>query len=379
MATTRREFIKQTATGTVALGAGSLFPGIAALAGQDAKAAKKLRLLILGGTGFLGPHTVRAALARGHEMTLFNRGKTNPHLFPELEKLKGDRKDNLKALENRKWDAVIDTSGYVPRLVKMSADLLAGGVKQYIFISSISVFNDFTKVGIDESDPVGTMEDETVEEITGETYGPLKALCEQAAEKALPKRVANIRPGLIVGPDDRSDRFTYWPVRIDRGGEVLAPGTPGDAIQFIDVRDLGEWIIHCIERNIVGVFNATSPAGERNMGGLLEACKRESKSDARLTWADHEFLEAQKVAPWTDMPVWLPPVDEYKGFGMVSTKKAYANGLKHRPMAETIRDTLKWFKSQSAERQEKIRSGIKPDREKEVLKAWHEKQKAGGQ
>ncbi len=363
----RRDFLRLAAAGGALIGSGALWTGC----GDRNGPRRRLRLLILGGTGFLGPHTVKAALARGHQMTLFNRGRTNPHLFPDLEKLRGDRDGDLTALEGRDWDAVIDTSGYVPRIVKMSAELLAPHVRQYVFISSISVYAAFPIEGIDETSPVGTLEDETVEEITGGSYGPLKALCEQAAERALPGRATNIRPGLIVGEQDRSDRFTYWPARMARGGEVLAPGDGGDFIQFIDVRDLAEWIIACIENDVTGVFNATSPPATLTMGEFLETCRRVSGSDATLTWADADFLAEQEVEPWSDMPVWVPATGDEPGFGRVSTRRAQEKGLRCRPVSETVRDTLEWFGTLPEERRNKLRAGLDPEREAAVLAAWH--------
>jgi len=220
---------------------------------------------------------------------------------------------------------------------------------------------------------VGTLEDETIEEITGETYGPLKALCEQSAERNLPGRTTVIRPGLIVGPLDRTDRFTYWPVRVKRGGEILAPGDGSDLIQFIDVRDLGEWIIHCIEQKVTGVFNADSQPGRLTMGKLLNGCLTVTGSDAELTWVDAAFLEEQGVQAWSDMPVWVPAQGEYAGFGQVSTAAAQAKGLKYRPLADTIGDTLAWFEEQPEERQAQLRAGISAEREAEVLAAWHAK------
>ncbi len=214
-------------------------------------------------------------------MTLFNRGKTNPELFPDLEKLRGDRDGELGALVGRAWDAVIDTSGYVPRHVRLSAELLAPSVAHYLFISTISVYRDYSTIGMDETAPIATLADPTTEQVTGETYGALKALCEKAAEDAMPGRTTVIRPGLIVGPEDRTDRFTYWPVRVERGGEVLSPGTPADPIQFIDVRDLAEFIVVCLENKVLGTFNADAPAGALSMGKLLETCREVSGSGAR--------------------------------------------------------------------------------------------------
>ncbi len=340
------------------------------------KGARPRRLLILGGTAFLGPHLVDAARRRGFAVTLFNRGKTNPGLpakWPGVETLIGDRDGNLKALVGRRWDAVIDTSGYVPRLVRDSAMLLSDKVQQYVFISSISVYKDTRQPGMDETAPVGRLADESVESIGDGAYGPLKALCEQAAEKAMPGRVTVIRPGLIVGPRDQSDRFTYWPARLERGGEVLAPGTPLDPVQFIDVRDLAKWTILTLEAGHlgVGVFNATGPKDPLTVGELLEACRAASQNDARLTWVSAKFLEEHKVSSWSDMPVWVPPTGDSAGFARLSIARALARGLTFRPLAETVKDTLDAFHALPAERREKLHAGIKSEREVEVLAAWH--------
>ena len=241
-----------------------------------------MRILFIGGTRFLGRHLVESALARRDEVTLFNRGKSNPDLFPHLETIVGDRERDVNSLEGRIWDAVVDTSGYVPRIVRLSAEVLKNNVGRYVFISSISVYSDFKKIGIDESDPVGTIEDQTVEEITGETYGPLKALCEQAVQEIYKERALIVRPGLIVGPHDPTDRFTYWPVRVARGGEVLAPERPEVPIQIIDVRDLSDFIIQLIEENASGIYNATGPDYELTLGKLLEVSKQVSGSDASI-------------------------------------------------------------------------------------------------
>ena len=263
---------------------------VSTMAGATAllAAPEKKTILILGGTGYLGPATVEAATARGHRLTLFNRGRTRPGLFPDIEVLLGDRDpklgEGLKALEGRKWDAVIDNSGNFPRMVGASAKLLAPNVKQYIHISSISAYADNSKENADETAALATTSDPTIEKITEETYGPLKALCEKAAQEAFAGRAAIVRPGYIVGPDDPSGRFTYWPVRIDRGGEVLAPGAPSDPLQIIDVRDLGAWLIHMVEQGTTGVFNATGPKSRLAWGDVLEACRRATKSESKLTW-----------------------------------------------------------------------------------------------
>jgi len=362
--TNRRDFIKNASLTGVAA---ATLPATTFL---NAK-GKKLKILVLGGTGFLGPHTVNAAVAQGHEVTLFNRGKTNPDMFSELEKIKGDRNtDDIKKLANRKWDVVIDTSAYYPRSVNMAMEVLKENIGQYLFVSTISVYADWSKPGMDETSPVGTIDDPTTEEITGQSYGPLKALCEQAAERHLPGRVCTIRPGLIVGPRDKTDRFTYWPVRVKKGGDILAPGDGSDFIQFIDVRDLAEWMVHCVEHNINGIFNAQSNGSDITMKQLLDTCVKVLNPKANLIWVDTEFLEAQEVAPWQEMPVWIPAKGDYAGSGMMSSKRAYANGLKERPIDIVVKDCYDWFASQPAERQAELRAGISAEKEAKVLAAW---------
>jgi 2'-hydroxyisoflavone reductase len=321
-----------------------------------------MKLLILGGTVFLGRTLVETALARGHEVTLFNRGQRNPDLFPSVEKLYGNRDGDLSALQGRQWDAVIDTCGYFPRIVRASAEMLADSVKHYTFISSISVYADFSKPGIDESAPVGTLADETVEEVTATTYGPLKALCEQAAEKAMPGHVLNVRPGYIVGPYDPTDRFTYWPWRVAQGGEVLAPGRPDQRVQFIDVRDLSAWIIDMVERNQTGVYNATGPDYALTMQQFLNQCNALTRRNAHFTWASEQFLAEQGA----DLPIWTP--DEEAGGAAVNCSKAIAAGLAFRPLADTIRDTLSWDASRPANLER--RAGLKPEQEEQLLQAW---------
>ena len=341
--------------------------------GPDA-APRKLRLLILGGTAFLGPAVVEEALARGHEMTLFNRGRTNPHLFPDLEKLRGDRNDDLDALRGRSWDAVIDTSGYVPRHVRGPAELLAPAVEHYLFISTCSVYPDLGRLPIDESSRVGVLDDPTVERIDGETYGPLKALCEAAAEAALPGRVCVLRPGLIVGPRDTSDRFGYWPLRVSEGGEVLAPGEPYWETQFTDVRDLGAFCIHAIEQRLTGVFNVDGLERPVPMGELLETCRTVGASDATLTWVELGFLTEQGVRPWMDLPAWAPPPEGLDQVPPVSSARALAHGMRFRPLSETVAATLAWERSRLP-RGEPPRFGLTREREAEVLAAW--RQRAG--
>lgn len=329
-----------------------------------------MRILIIGGTRFLGRHLVDAALARGHDVTLFNRGKTNPDLFPQLETIIGDREKDINKLNHRIWDAVIDVAGYVPRIVRLSAEVLKENVSRYVFISSISVYDDsiFKKIGIDESGPVAKMKDETVEEITGETYGPLKALCEQAVREIYKERALIVRPGLIVGPHDPTDRFTYWPVRVARGGEVLAPEKPDAPAQIIDVRDLSDFMIRLIENNRSGIYNATGPDYPLTMGKILEVSKQVSGSEARFIWAPAEFLKQHNVQEWSDMPVWIPDIEENQGFSRMDVSKAIDAGLKFRPLEETVRDTLAWAQSRPADHE--WRAGLTAEREAEVLAAW---------
>lgn len=341
------------------------------------KAAKPLRLLILGGTGFIGPHQVNYARARGHQVTLFNRGKTNPSLFPDVEKLQGDRSTgDLSALKGREWDAVIDNPATLPRWVRDAAGLLKDSVRQYVFVSTVSVYADNSKPGQDESAAVVKLSDPSVEKVTGETYGGLKALAEQEAEKLLPGRATVIRPGLIVGPGDLSDRFSYWPVRIERGGEVLAPGGVTDQVQIIDARDLAEWSIRMVELNATGVYNALGPRSPLSMSEMLYGIRAVTAADVRFTWVDADFLEKEKVQAWSDMPVWVPPRGESAGFGSRSNLRAVNKGLTFRPLADTARATLDWYHSRPAAEQAKLRSGLSPEREQAVLAAWHANRKA---
>jgi 2'-hydroxyisoflavone reductase len=344
------------------------------------KASKPLKILILGGTGFTGPVQVKYALARGHKVTVFNRGKTHPGELPEgVEQLIGDRNTGqLDALKGRKWDVVIDNPTMLPKWVHDAAEILKGNVDRYVFISTISVYADNSKPGMDESAPVAKYEGADAMKETRDTvvaskftlYGPLKALSEKEVEKWFPGKSLIIRPGLIVGPGDESDRFTYWPVRIERGGEVLAPGDPSDPVQFIDARDLAEWTIRMVEQEATGVYNATGPAAPLTIKGMLDGIKSALGSQATFTWIPADFREKEKVSPWSDMPVWVPPTGEDAGLGMISIKRALDKGLTFRPLAVTARDTLAWFKSQPKERQEKLKAGITPEREKEVLAAW---------
>jgi 2'-hydroxyisoflavone reductase len=403
MTTSRRAFLQTTAAGLAASASLSsvAFGQSGGMPASDSKSAgkadKPLKILFLGGTGYLGPHTVRHLMARGHEVTLFNRGRTNPHLFPDLEKLEGDRREGeLEALEgDRTWDAVIDTSAYYPRVINEAMDILADRIGFYVMISTLSVYADHSQPYKDETAAVGTIEDETVEQVTGLSYGPLKALCEQAAEERLPGKVANLRPGLIVGPGDPTDRWTYWPVRVQQGGEILAPGDGSDPVQIIDVRDLARFMVHCIEQKHAGVMNIVTPPNYLKMNTMLHGCKTAIFNDASFTWVPAEFLVEQGVQAWQHMPAWVPSEGEYAGFGLVKTDRAMKAGLTITPLATTVRDTLDWYDDLPAEEHHRLeadttyassetapeerasmrRAGLSHERETEVLAAWHEHQK----
>ena len=334
-----------------------------------------MKILIIGGTRFLGRHLVTAARAGDHEVTLFNRGSYPTHA--DVETIEGDRHTELHKLEGRRWDAVIDTCGHLPRAVRAAAEALAGSVNRYVFISSQNAYADVSVPGITEDYPRGTLTDEQLNQANaidtkgqpsyGPLYGGLKALCERAVEEVMPGRVLILRPGLIVGPYDYSDRFTYWVVRVAAGGEVLAPGRPERFIQFIDVRDLAEWAIKMIERNAAGIYNTHGEPNTLTMQGLLEECKNVSQSDAEFVWASEEFLLEQKVAAWSEMPLWLPEeaAPHLRGFMFISPRKAVGEGLTFRSVGETIRDTLVWYQTDSAN--EPLKAGLNSDKERALL------------
>jgi 2'-hydroxyisoflavone reductase len=367
----RRRFLQTSLLGSAAVVAGCA-PEVSTKIEATANPWRPMRILILGGTGFIGPHMVREALRRGHEVSLFNRGRTNNELFPDLELLVGDRNSRLEALEGGKWDVVVDNSGYVPRHVEDSARLLAPIVSHYIYISTISVYGDFSKP-IDEDTAVGTMDDETVEEVTGETYGPMKALCEKRVLSEVGAHNSTIlRPTYICGPGDRTDRYTYWPVRTMRGGEMLWPGTPDDDIQMIDVRDLANFTVDCLERKITGTFNTVTPAGSFKMGNLLEDSLAVTGADMMPTWVDNDFIVAENVGAEGGLPIWESPVGEAANLAKVDGSRATAAGLKNRPTRETARDTISWWKTLPDERRGKIRAGLSANKEAELLALWSE-------
>jgi 2'-hydroxyisoflavone reductase len=345
-----------------------------------------LDILILGGTVFLGRQLVETATRLGHRVTLFNRGHHNPELFPQVERLRGDRRGDLSELTGRRWDAVIDTSGYVPGVVRASAEMLKHSVDRYVFISSISVYSESEDATVYESTAVNRLTPEQLKEAEeivptgpviavnyGAAYGALKALCEEEAERAMPNRAVNVRVGLIVGPHDYSDRFTYWPARVARGGEVLAPGEADRPKQFIDVRDVAEWTIHVLETGETGTYNLTGPDYRLSMKALLEECRAATQSDASFTWVSDDFLMAHDVTPWTEMPLWIPRKYERAGFQSTNCDKALRAGLKFRPLSETILDTLRWDSSRGKEAVER-RAGLDAEKERRLLAAWHREQ-----
>lgn len=328
-----------------------------------------MRILILGGSNFLGRHLVETAGARNHEVTLFNRGQDNPELYPEVEKLRGDRDADLGALRGRTWDVAIDTSGQLPRQVRASVDLLKDAVMHYTFVSSISAYADFSRP-VDESMPVAVLKDPADEDPSPENYGAHKALCEQAARETMSGRALIIRPGLIVGPYDPTDRFTYWPHRVAEGGEILAPEPASASIQYIDARDLAGWMLQMSSLQQTGIYNATGPATRLTMRELLEACRRETQSDAEFTWVSEQFLSQHEVSAWSDLPLWVPPSDlNFAGFLAADCRKAIDAGLEFRPLPQTVRDTLAWEAERPSTHE--WRAGLARAREQALLSAWH--------
>lgn len=393
MSLDRRTFLKHSALVGGAIGVGKLplrsSPGdtardvieraVSAAEARRGTAPAKLKILILGGTGFIGPYQVRYAVDRGHDVTIFNRGKTNPGLFPNVRKLIGDRNlpDGHNVLRGKKYDVVIDNPTTLPQWVRDAGIALKGNVGQYIFVSTISVFNDYSKP-FDENGPLnkpGSMD--VAPENARANYGPLKVRSEIEAKTQFGDNVTIVRPGLIVGPGDLSDRFSYWPVRIDKGGEVMAPGAPTDPVQYVDARDLSEWIVRLAETKTLGTFNATGPKTPTNIAELLYGVKAVTTSDAHFTWVDADFLQANQVRGWTDMPVWVAPRGGSAAFARVICDKAYAAGLTFRPLAVSAKDTLDWYHSRPADEQLKAAAGIAPEKEKAVLDAWHAKSRNG--
>lgn len=332
-----------------------------------------MKILVLGGKRFLGIALVEAILKAGHIPTLFNRGLTNPELFPNVKNLIGDREHDLSALKRRKWDAVIDTSGFIPRVVKQTARFLSNRCETYTFISSISVYHDFTRPDITEDYPLAQLEDPTDENYSGDSFGPLKALCEYEIQQNFDGKVLVIRPGLIVGPNDPTDRFTYWPWRVSLGGKILAPAPPSSNLQFVDVRDLASFIIKRVEKKSEGVYNATGPKKPVTFGSLLVACREASLADASFVWAEENFLLREGVTPWTGLPLWVPASDPaFTGFYNINNSKAVKAGLLFRSLSQTVNDTLAWLKTRPASK--KLKVGMDISRETELLIKYQKEQ-----
>jgi len=360
----RREFL--WTAGAVAGGLGAGVTPLGALGPSPSR--EGLRILILGGTGFIGPHQVRYARERGHSLTLFNRGRTAPELFPNVTQLRGDRATgDLDALRDGEWDVVIDNSSSNPRWTRESAQLLKDRARQYIFISTQSVYASRAEIGMDETAPVGRP-DLPRSEWSG--YGPNKVLCEEEAEAAFPGRATIIRPSLIVGPGDGTDRWTYWVARTHRGGLMAVPGTPQDPMQFIDARDLSEWIIRMGEAGTPGVFNAVGPESPLTSAEMFYGIRAVTTGPVAFQWIPADFLEEMGIRPWSDMPAWFPPRGQRAGFARMSNARAIAAGLTFRPLAVTAEETLAWFLSLPRERREDLRSGLTPGREEALLAEW---------
>ncbi len=381
MTLARRDFLKSAAVMGGALGLG--LPTLAHGFTSDGLRVyrpetgdvqpKPMRILILGGTGFIGPYQVQYAIDRKHKVTLFNRGKTNATLFPNVPRLIGDRNlpDGHDALKKGTWDVVIDNPTANPKWVRGAGEALKGRAGQYIFVSTISVFSDNSKP-VDENGPLNVPSDIDAA-FNAQTYGSNKVRSEMEAKTQFGDNVTIVRPGLIVGPGDLSDRFSYWPVRIDKGGEILAPGTPNDPVQYVDALDLCQWIVRLAESHTLGTFNATGPKTPTTIAEMLYGIKAVTTSDARFTWVPADFLQEKQVRAWSDMPVWVPPAGRTAGFARVICQKAYEAGLTFRPLADTAKDTLTWYHGRPAAEQEKARAGLAADKEKTVLAEWHVK------
>jgi 2'-hydroxyisoflavone reductase len=380
----RRSFIKLTAAAGGALGLG--IPGAAAGMAVDAApgalgsglfsgSARAKKVLVLGGTGFIGPHQIRALQARGHEVTMFNRGQTRPDLFPNVEALRGDRNDDLESLRGRQWDVVIDNSTSRPDWVTFSGEFLRDSVGLYYYVSSRSAYASPSVVPMTASEPTHTYEtagvDRETADITSLPYGLAKAESEREVMRIFPDRYAIFRPGLIIGPGDNTDRFTYWPVRIHRGGEVLSPGDGTDPVQIIDVRDLGDFMAHCAGEGHGGQFNLVGPATPRPMAELLYGIRAVTTAETTFTWVPLDFLMERDVRPYREMPVWRPPTPGYEGFARFDLSNEVAHGLTFRSLADTAAATLEFHFSRPEERQAALRAGLTAEREAQVLKEWH--------
>ena len=375
--TSRRDFLRVSAVAGGALGLG-MVPGkldgaSKALAGpMQTGPARRLRILVLGGTGFIGPHMVQYALDRGHELTLFNRGQSNTDLFPDVEKLLGDRNGDLESLKGRNWDVCFDNNASNIDWVEYSTEFLKDSVGRYFYVSSRSAYSDLSSIPMTANAPTFTYETAGVEPgAESLPYGLQKALCERQVQKVFPETSTIFRPGLIIGPGDTTDRFTYWPVRIHRGGEVLAPGDRTDPVQIIDVRDLTEWMVRMAEDGHAGVFNGVGPATPRPMAELLYGIRAVTTAETTFTWVPEPFLSEQGIRPYSHMPVWMPPGPGREGFARFDLTPEVERGLTFRPLAVTAKETLDYLFARPQEEQENLRAGVSPEREAEVLAAWH--------
>ena len=342
----------------------------------NAQSQKPLKILILGGTGFIGPHIVQAALDRGHEVTLFNRGRSNNHLFPGVERLVGDRDGGLAVLESGQWDVALDNSGYVPRHVQDSAELLKDRVDRYLFTSSISAYDlSAPEFPLSRTSKLNAWTDPESED-AGKYYGEFKAQCERLVQKVFGDRALIVRPTYIVGPGDSTQRFTWWVDRINRGGEVLAPGNPDTTCEIIDVRDLAGFYIQMLENEQTGIFNATGPAGRFSFGGMLNGIRATTSGPVNFTWVDSEFLTKQQIG-WKEMPMYSSDEDGFTG-AFSEQQSSIDAGLTYRPFTETVSDTLAWHRQLPMDKQAFTKAGIDPAKETAVLAAWHEHQQTRG-
>lgn len=333
-----------------------------------------MRLLILGGTGLTGPHQVRYAVSRGHKVTVFNRGKTHPGILGglEVEQLIGDRNGDLESLKGRDWDAVIDNPTTLPKWVRDAAAVLKGHTKRYLFISTVSVYADNEKPGQDESGPVMTGGDPNATRLTDmRQYGPLKAMAEEETRRAFGPNAIIVRPGLIIGPGDETGRFLYWPLRMRKGGDILAPGDGKDPIQYIDARDLAEWTVRLVEKDGTGgTYNAIGPAKPQNIKQVLEGVQKGARTPSKLIWVPTEVLEKERISAWGDLPLWIPGQGETAGFHRRDNRRALAQGIKFRGIDDTTRAALEWYDALPADQKAKVVGGLKPEREAEVLTQW---------
>jgi 2'-hydroxyisoflavone reductase len=383
---TRRDFLKHSILAGGALGVAGMVggPGTAAaaagfgshgvLASRDASVSggsRRLRILLLGGTGFIGPHLVKRIVDRGHELTLFNRGRSEPgmyaELYPALETRVGDRDGDLVSLETGTWDAVIDNSGYTPEQVGATARLLAGRVEHYLFTSTRGVYAGFTHPVMDEDAPLGIA---GVPDTEWTGYGPLKALAEREVQAAFPQGTGIVRPPIITGPGDNTDRFTFWYDRVDRGGEVMAPGDPSDPIQYVDVRDLADFVVHMAEEGIRGIFNVEAPAAPLSTAEFLHGLRATTGNPVQFTWVPWDFLEEHRIRGGAEIAAWRPPTGQNLNYGRVDNRRAIAAGMTFRPLAVTAMDTMAWFRDRLASGGPPLRSGYSAEREAEVLAAW---------